>query len=169
MAKNTNMKRVPISNRIFTMTIALVVVAVLIAGVVAFGGYYFVNRSVKDSNEKLSEKIMNYSSLSLTEQLELNKKNIASDKAEFAAAKFETYTDYLVNASTAIHDLYVHRDSLPKKEVLKPNKKNDGKLVLQRTLNDESVTREAVLDDLEMFGNIEITPEYFRLTHTLSS
>ncbi|MCR5586585.1 MAG: SpoIIE family protein phosphatase [Lachnospiraceae bacterium] len=156
MAKNTSMKRVPISNRIFTMTITLVVVAVLIAGVVAFGGYYFVNRSVKDSNEKLSEKIMNYSSLSLTEQLELNKKNIASDKAEFAEAKFETYTDYLVNASTAIHDLYVHRDSLPKKEVLKPNKKNDGKLVLQRTLNDESVTREDVLDDLEMFGNIEI-------------
>ncbi|MCR5201573.1 MAG: SpoIIE family protein phosphatase [Lachnospiraceae bacterium] len=155
MEKDMKNKRVPISKRIFRITITLVVAAVLLASAVSFVGYIFVNKNIKKSNKELSGKVEDYSSSSLTEQLEINKKNTVSDKAEFAEEKFGAFSDYLVNVSTIVKDMYKNCDKLEKNEVKRPVKKNAGKLALQRTFNDKSVTRKSVLKELEMYGNIE--------------
>ena len=133
-------KRRPIRRRVQQVILRISLAVLLITSV---AGIFYMMSIRKQSAD------------ALTQQLEVNLKNISSDKASFADAELGKFKEYVTNYAKLISDMFRHPENYVGREIYPPQAENKGKLTMQRYLSDESVSLEDVRGEMELLANLE--------------
>ena len=99
-------------------------------------------------------RIQGNSESALTRQMEINLKDIVSDRAALADSELEKYSNYIKNFADYLHGIYSHPDKFIRYDVQPPREVNRGFIVLQRSLKNPETKIENIYDELSLLGNI---------------
>ena len=132
--------RRPIKAKVQKMVLIISVVALLISAAVGILSMLLIR---------------NESETALTSQMEQNLRNITTSKAALAQSELSLFSSYIENFAAYISELYKNPSGYVSRDVPLPRKEDVGKLVIQRTLRDESVLLKDVEKEMYLLGNVE--------------
>ena len=99
-------------------------------------------------------RIQNDSEHALTDQMEINLKDIVSDRAALADSELQKYSGYIKNFADSIHEIYLNPDKHVKYDVEPPREANRGVIVLQRSLKNPDIKIEDIYDELGLLASV---------------
>jgi sigma-B regulation protein RsbU (phosphoserine phosphatase) len=148
-------KRVSVRQKLLRIMLSLFAVAMLLTGLVGIISMQLLRLKVQTSDRALGETAAEDSKTVLLSQMEQSLQDIVSAKANLADARLGKYSSFVSSFADYIDSLYRDADTVPKTEVLPPDKKNGGVLTMQRTLKDESVRYQDVAAEASLLGNVQ--------------
>lgn len=132
--------RRPIRSKVQTMVLIISIAALSVSA--AIGVLNMLQ--IKDDSEQ-----------ALITQMEQNLRNITASKADLAHSELEQFSAYIENFAAYISELYKNPSGYVSRDVPLPRKEDAGKLVMQRTLRDKSVSFKDVEKEMYLLGNVE--------------
>ena len=148
-------KRKSISHRVKRILLGLSLTAVIITAVVAVISMMLIrNRVVQDSKE-LGDSATDIAASSLTAQMEQNRMNVADSRAEYAGAQLDRISGFIKSLKNNIEFIYANPERYGPVPVLPPDKKNAGKYVMMRDLQNESIKIDDIKEEMELMGNMD--------------
>ena len=114
-----------------------------------------IKKRVISDSARLGESAAENSAGILKEQIESNLLTITESKAEYASSQFGRLAGYVRQYASYLHYLYLNEEQYNPVEVLPPDNKNAGKLVLMRDFANDNISLPDVKDEIGLLGNVE--------------
>ncbi|MCR5138304.1 MAG: diguanylate cyclase [Oscillospiraceae bacterium] len=135
-----NRKRIPIRRRLMRAVLLTTVISILAVSITG----YFCIRWIRRASEK-----------TLTEQLEINLKNIAQERAGAVDARLLHYEEYIRFIVDSIENMYAHEEEMLSRGRMFYPPTDTREYTLTRAFASDSLTEEDLRDDLYFFSNLE--------------
>lgn len=135
-----NEKRRPIRTQMNKIVLAIVVSAIVFVSTAAVGVMF---------------RIRDTSRTALVERMEIRLRETVENKSDLANEILNSYADRVSMLAVCIEDMYAHPDLYQPHPVTPPRPGMGGKLTLQRYLVNDSVSADALSDEICLLGNIE--------------
>ncbi len=148
-------KKVSVTRKIILATLTFTLITLILSTVICLSAIHFIRHSAISGSKELGLSASEISSTAMMEQLEEKISNQARDKSLLAEQKLKVYSDAVLSAASYAHLLYANKEDFPKIEVQRPNKKNAGKWVMQRTLASSDISYYSLVEESELLGNME--------------
>ena len=134
------MKKSTIRKKVRAIVLYISVIALIITGAVGIYGML----TIQEDSES-----------ALTSQMENNLEEIIEAKSELADSELERDAGYISNFAMYIEELYHKPYYYVPREILPCRRETEGQVVMQRTLLNESVDVNSVMDEIKILSNIE--------------
>ncbi len=134
------MKKSTIRKKVLAIVLYISVIALIITGAVGIYGML----TIQEDSES-----------ALTSQMENNLEEIIEAKSELADSELERDAGYISNFAMYIEELYHKPYYYVPREILPCRRETEGQVVMQRTLLNESVDVNSVMDEIKILSNIE--------------
>lgn len=134
------MRRSTIRKKVRAIVLYISVIALIITGAV---GIYGMLRIQEDSES------------ALVSQMENNLEALIDAKSDFADSELGRDAGHVSNFSQYIHELYASPQNYVSREVLPCRRETEGRIVMQRTMLNEGVDVNSVMNEIKLFGNLE--------------
>jgi len=134
------MKKSTIRKKVLAIVLYISVIALIITGAVGIYGML----TIQEDSES-----------ALTSQMENNLEEIIEAKSELADSELERDAGYISNFAMYIEELYHKPYYYVPREILPCRRETEGQIVMQRTLLNESVDVNSVMDEIKILSNIE--------------
>ncbi|MDR0948400.1 MAG: hypothetical protein LBM69_02635, partial [Lachnospiraceae bacterium] len=149
-----SVKKRSIRQKMQVIVMMISLVALLLAAMIGIGSMLRIQSDVISGSEALGEHAAQKSEDALTQQMEKSLLDIVGGKAELADAKLEMFLGYIDMFAEYAWLLYKNPELFVLSEVAPPNKDLAGQLSMQRYLQDESISLEAVLPKINLLSNL---------------
>lgn len=150
-----DMDKPSISKKIVINTITFSMVTLILSTIISFSAIYLIRDSAVEGFGRLGTEASDISSTAMIDEIEYNITRQALDKAKMADDKLDGYSDSISTAASFVTSLLSKPDEYPLREVNFAKVENAGKWTMQLLLSDESVSREAVTNEIRLLGNME--------------
>ena len=134
------MHKSTIRKKVQAIVLYISVIALIITGTVGIAGM----RRIQEDSES-----------ALTSQMENNLAAIIEAKSDFADSELGRDAGHIINFSQYIHELYTNPQNYVPNEVLPCRRETEGQTVIQRSLLNQSVDVNSVMDEIKLFGNLK--------------
>ena len=148
-------KRSSVARKIIMTTITFSLITLILSTVTFMAAIHFIRTDAVENSQNLGETASSISAEAMMGELEDSLQSQTTDKALMAEQKLSAYSDSILYASSFADALYRNADSYPDREVPLPVAENGGKWTVQRTLANESVDYDALVDESRLLGNME--------------
>ena len=134
------MRRYTIRKKVQSIVLYISLIALIITGAIGIFGMFSIQ---KDSES------------ALISQMEDNLKAIIDAKSDLADSELERYAGYITNFAMCIEELYHKPYYYVPREVFPCRRETEGQIVMQRSLANQSVDVNSVMDEIKILGNTE--------------
>ena len=134
------MHKSTIRKKVQAIVLYISVIALIITGTVGIFGM----RRIQEDSES-----------ALINQMENNLAAIIEAKSDFADSELGRDAGHITNFSQYIHELYTNPQNYVPNEVLPCRRETEGQIVIQRSLLNQSVDVNSVMDEIKLFGNLK--------------
>lgn len=148
-------KKKTIRQSIQKMALQVSITALVVTIAVGVVSMLNIKKRVISDSARLGESAAENSAGILKEQIESNLLTITESKAEYASSQFGRLAGYVRQYASYLHYLYLNEEQYNPVEVLPPDNKNAGKLVLMRDFANENISLSDVADEIGLLGNVE--------------
>lgn len=148
-------KKKTIRQSIQKMALQVSITALVVTIAVGVVSMLNIKKRVISDSARLGESAAENSAGILKEQIESNLLTITESKAEYASSQFGRLAGYVRQYASYLHYLYLNEEQYNPVEVLPPDNKNAGKLVLMRDFANENISLPDVKDEIGLLGNVE--------------
>lgn len=148
-------KKKTIRQSIQKMALQVSIAALVVTIAVGVVSMLNIKKRVISDSARLGESAAENSAGILKEQIESNLLTITESKAEYASSQFGRLAGYVRQYASYLHYLYLNEEQYNPVEVLPPDNKNAGKLVLMRDFANENIRLSDVADEIGLLGNVE--------------
>lgn len=148
-------KKKTIRQSIQKMALQVSIAALVVTIAVGVVSMLNIKKRVISDSARLGESAAENSAGILKEQIESNLLTITESKAEYASSQFGRLAGYVRQYASYLHYLYLNEEQYKPVEVLPPDNKNAGKLVLMRDFANENIRLSDVADEIGLLGNVE--------------
>lgn len=148
-------KKKTIRQSIQKMALQVSIAALVVTIAVGVVSMLNIKKRVISDSARLGESAAENSAGILKEQIESNLLTITESKAEYASSQFGRLAGYVRQYASYLHYLYLNEEQYNPVEVLPPDNKNAGKLVLMRDFANDNISLPDVKDEIGLLGNVE--------------
>ena len=148
-------KKKTIRQSIQKMALQVSIAALVVTIAVGVVSMLNIKKRVISDSARLGESAAENSAGILKEQIESNLLTITESKAEYASSQFGRLAGYVRQYASYLHYLYLNEEQYNPVEVLPPDNKNAGKLVLMRDFANDNIRLLDVKDEIGLLGNVE--------------
>ena len=148
-------KKKTIRQSIQKMALQVSITALVVTIAVGVVSMLNIKKRVISDSARLGESAAENSAGILKEQIESNLLTITESKAEYASSQFGRLAGYVRQYASYLHYLYLNEEQYNPVEVLPPDNKNAGKLVLMRDFANDNIRLPDVKDEIGLLGNVE--------------
>lgn len=148
-------KKKTIRQSIQKMALQVSITALVVTIAVGVVSMLNIKKRVISDSARLGESAAENSAGILKEQIESNLLTITESKAEYASSQFGRLAGYVRQYASYLHYLYLNEEQYNPVEVLPPDNKNAGKLVLMRDFANDNISLPDVKDEIGLLGNVE--------------
>ena len=148
-------KKKTIRQSIQKMALQVSIAALVVTIAVGVVSMLNIKKRVISDSARLGESAAENSAGILKEQIESNLLTITESKAEYASSQFGRLAGYVRQYASYLHYLYLNEEQYNPVEVLPPDNKNAGKLVLMRDFANDNIRLPDVKDEIGLLGNVE--------------
>ena len=148
-------KKKTIRQSIQKMALQVSIAALVVTIAVGVVSMLNIKKRVISDSARLGESAAENSAGILKEQIESNLLTITESKAEYASSQFGRLAGYVRQYASYLHYLYLNEEQYKPVEVLPPDNKNAGKLVLMRDFANDNIRLLDVKDEIDLLGNVE--------------
>ena len=148
-------KKKTIRQSIQKMALQVSIAALVVTIAVGVVSMLNIKKRVISDSARLGESAAENSAGILKEQIESNLLMITESKAEYASSQFGRLAGYVRQYASYLHYLYLNEEQYNPVEVLPPDNKNAGKLVLMRDFANDNISLPDVKDEIGLLGNVE--------------
>lgn len=148
-------KKKTIRQSIQKMALQVSIAALVVTIAVGVVSMLNIKKRVISDSARLGESAAENSAGILKEQIEGNLLMITESKAEYASSQFGRLAGYVRQYASYLHYLYLNEEQYNPVEVLPPDNKNAGKLVLMRDFANDNISLPDVKDEIGLLGNVE--------------
>ncbi len=148
-------KKKTIRQSIQKMALQVSIAALVVTIAVGVVSMLNIKKRVISDSTRLGESAAENSAGILKEQIESNLLTITESKAEYASSQFGRLAGYVRQYASYLHYLYLNEEQYKPVEVLPPDNKNAGKLVLMRDFANDNIRLLDVKDEIDLLGNVE--------------
>lgn len=148
-------KKKTIRQSIQKMALQVSIAALVVTIAVGVVSMLNIKKRVISDSARLGESAAENSAGILKEQIEGNLLMITESKAEYASSQFGRLAGYVRQYASYLHYLYLNEEQYNPVEVLPPDNKNAGKLVLMRDFANDNIRLPDVKDEIGLLGNVE--------------
>lgn len=148
-------KKKTIRQSIQKMALQVSIAALVVTIAVGVVSMLNIKKRVISDSARLGESAAENSAGILKEQIESNLLTITESKAEYASSQFGRLAGYVRQYASYLHYLYLNEEQYNPVEVLPPDNKNAGKLVLMRDFANDNISLMDVKDEIGLLGNVE--------------
>lgn len=148
-------KKKTIRQSIQKMALQVSIAALVVTIAVGVVSMLNIKKRVISDSARLGESAAENSAGILKEQIESNLLTITESKAEYASSQFGRLAGYVRQYASYLHYLYLNEEQYNPVEVLPPDNKNAGKLVLMRDFANDNISLLDVKDEIGLLGNVE--------------
>ena len=148
-------KKKTIRQSIQKMALQVSIAALVVTIAVGVVSMLNIKKRVISDSARLGESAAENSAGILKEQIESNLLTITESKAEYASSQFGRLAGYVRQYASYLHYLYLNEKQYNPVEVLPPDNKNAGKLVLMRDFANDNIRLPDVKDEIGLLGNVE--------------
>ena len=148
-------KKKTIRQSIQKMALQVSITALVVTIAVGVVSMLNIKKRVISDSARLGESAAENSAGILKEQIESNLLTITESKAEYASSQFGRLAGYVRQYASYLHYLYLNEEQYNPVEVLPPDNKNAGKLVLMRDFANDNISLSDVADEIGLLGNVE--------------
>ena len=148
-------KKKTIRQSIQKMALQVSITALVVTIAVGVVSMLNIKKRVISDSARLGESAAENSAGILKEQIESNLLTITESKAEYASSQFGRLAGYVRQYASYLHYLYLNEEQYNPVEVLPPDNKNAGKLVLMRDFANDNISLSDVKDEIGLLGNVE--------------
>ena len=148
-------KKKTIRQSIQKMALQVSITALVVTIAVGVVSMLNIKKRVISDSARLGESAAENSAGILKEQIESNLLTITESKAEYASSQFGRLAGYVRQYASYLHYLYLNEEQYNPVEVLPPDNKNAGKLVLMRDFANDNIRLLDVKDEIGLLGNVE--------------
>ena len=148
-------KKKTIRQSIQKMALQVSIAALVVTIAVGVVSMLNIKKRVISDSARLGESAAENSAGILKEQIESNLLTITESKAEYASSQFGRLAGYVRQYASYLHYLYLNEEQYNPVEVLPPDNKNAGKLVLMRDFANDNIRLPDVKDETGLLGNVE--------------
>lgn len=148
-------KKKTIRKSIQKMALQVSITALVVTIAVGVVSMLNIKKRVISDSARLGESAAENSAGILKEQIESNLLTITESKAEYASSQFGRLAGYVRQYASYLHYLYLNEEQYNPVEVLPPDNKNAGKLVLMRDFANDNISLPDVKDEIGLLGNVE--------------
>ena len=148
-------KKKTIRQSIQKMALQVSIAALVVTIAVGVVSMLNIKKRVISDSARLGESAAENSAGILKEQIEGNLLMITESKAEYASSQFGRLAGYVRQYASYLHYLYLNEEQYNPVEVLPPDNKNAGKLVLMRDFANDNISLMDVKDEIGLLGNVE--------------
>ncbi len=134
------MHKSTIRKKVQAIVLYISVIALIITGTVGIFGM----RRIQEDSES-----------ALISQMENNLAAIIEAKSDFADSELGCDAVHIINFSQYIHELYTNPQNYVPNEVFPCRRETEGQTVIQRSLLNQSVDVNSVMDEIKLFGNLK--------------
>ena len=134
------MRRSTIRKKVQSIVLYISLIALIITGAVGFFGMVSIQDDCGEA---------------LISQMENNLVEIIEAKAALADSELERDAGYVQNFAMYLEELYHKPYYYVPREVLPCRRETEGQIVMQRTMLNESVDVNSIMDEIKILGNIE--------------
>ena len=148
-------KKKTIRQSIQKMALQVSIAALVVTIAVGVVSMLNIKKRVISDSARLGESAAENSAGILKEQIESNLLTITESKAEYASSQFGRLAGDVRQYASYLHYLYLNEEQYNPVEVLPPDNKNAGKLVLMRDFANDNIRLPDVKDEIGLLGNVE--------------
>lgn len=148
-------KKKTIRQSIQKMALQVSITALVVTIAVGVVSMLNIKKRVISDSARLGESAAENSAGILKEQIKSNLLTITESKAEYASSQFGRLAGYVRQYASYLHYLYLNEEQYNPVEVLPPDNKNAGKLVLMRDFANDNISLPDVKDEIGLLGNVE--------------
>ena len=133
-------KRTPLRRRFLTTVLLTTVISILAASITG----YFCIRWIRSATEE-----------TLTEQLEINLRNIIEEMIGSVDAKLEHYEKYIEFVTDSIENMYSHKEEMIAAGRMIEPPADNHEYALTRGFVSDNITKDDVIGEIRFFSNLE--------------
>lgn len=143
-----------VSRKMIFNTLSFSILALIVSSAVALVAINVIRDTSVNNSSILGKESSEISQTSLTTELEKELNQMVQDRARLAELKLTDYVNVVNTAKLYAESLYANPEYYASREVLKPDAINEGKWTMQRSIANDSILYEDILDESLLLGNM---------------